>query len=402
MFTVYTINDTKTKHNLNTKLNTPKKSHIFSNINSSPIKIEEKPTSSSNSFSINTNNSSDFGKGITNFLQNEKTFINISQKNDFLSKKTKFHIDFIDKQKEIKKNFNENNTTTNKKKKKNKIITSNSEGDINEGRWEPDEHMRFIEAINIYGNEWKEVQKYVATRSSNQVRSHAQKFFLKLKNFKDPTLGIDFTLNNIKNLSEIINAIKDFEKENKCVNILLILSKKLSERNCKNNNNIFLNKNNDNDVLIKNNKIIIKNEYPNENNNNNNNNTHKEFVVKNENKIKSDNNNISKKYKKIVKFNKRKINKNIKLKESKLDNKNEFIIKDEKNENKDNIFNRVKTDEHYFENDNDNYKNYFLGDYANDNINQLDCETNSHFNFSFSNCLKESNTISIINRNYFC
>ena len=399
MFTVYTINDTKAKLNTNHKFNTPKKSHIFTNINSSPIKMDEKPTSSSNNFSINTNNSSDFGKGITNFLPNEKPLMNTSQKNDFLSKKTKFHIDFIDKQKEIKHKLNENNTTKNKKKKKNKIISNDSEEDINEGRWGPDEHMRFIEAINIYGNEWKEVQKYVATRSSNQVRSHAQKFFLKLKNFKDPTLGIDFTVNNIKNLSEIINAIKEYEKENKCVNILLILSKKLSERICKNNNNNFLNKNNDNDVLIKNNKIIIKNEYSNENRNNN---THKEFIVTNEDIIKSETNNISKKYKKFVKLNKRKINKNIKLKESKSENKNEFIIKEEKNENKDNIITRVKTDENYFENDNDNYKNYFLCDYAHDSINQLDCETNNHFTFSFSNCLKESNTISIINRNYFC
>ena len=396
MFTVYTINEKKTKQNSNYKFNTPKKTSIFTYINSSPIKIDEKPTLFSNSFSINTNNSSDFGKGINNFLQNEKTFINTSQKKDFLSKKTKFHIDFIDKQKENEQNFDENNTTRNKKNKKNKIISTNIEEDINEGRWESDEHMRFIEAINIYGNEWKEVQKYVATRSSNQVRSHAQKFFLKLKNFKDPTLGIDFSINNIKNLSGIINAIKEFEKENKCVNILLLLSKKLSERNCKNNNNNFLNKNNDNDVFIKDNKIIIKNEYSNENNNNSN---HKEFIVKNEAIINSDINKASKKFKKIVKFNKRKINKNLKLKESKLENKNEFIIKCE---NIDNIFSGVKTEEHYFDNDNDNYKNHFLGDYAHDTINQLDCETNNHFNHSFSNFLKESNTISVINRNYFC
>ena len=399
MFTVYKIKDTKTKQHINIKLNTTKKSNIFTNINSSPMKSEEKPTSSSNSFSINTNNSSDSGKGITNFLQNEKTFANTSQKNEFLSKKTKFHIDFVDKPKQIIKNLNENNTTTNKKKKKNKIITTNSEEDINEGRWEPDEHIRFIEAINKFGNEWKEVQKYVGTRSSNQVRSHAQKFFLKLKNFKDPTLGIDFTVNNIKNLSEIIYAIKEFEKENKCVNMLSVLSKKLSERNLKSNNNSFLNKNYDDDVFIKNNKIIIKNEYVNENINNN---IHTEFIIKNEDIIKSDSNNTPKKIKKIVKFYKRKINKNIKLKENEIENKNENIINDEKNENKDkeNIYNKIKYDEHYF--DYDNNKNYCLGDYTYDNLNQLECETNNQLLLPFPNCIKESNTISIMNRNYYC
>ena len=399
MFTVYKIKDTKTKQHINIKLNTTKKSNIFTNINSSPMKSEEKPTSSSNSFSINTNNSSDSGKGITNFLQNEKTFTNTPQKNEFLSKKTKFHIDFVDKPKQIIKNINENNTTTNKKKKKNKIITTNSEEDINEGRWEPDEHIRFIEAINKFGNEWKEVQKYVGTRSSNQVRSHAQKFFLKLKNFKDPTLGIDFTVNNIKNLSEIIYAIKEFEKENKCVNMLSVLSKKLSERNLKSNNNSFLNKNYDDDVFIKNNKIIIKNEYVNENINNN---IHTEFIIKNEDIIKSDSNNTPKKIKKIVKFYKRKINKNIKLKENEIENKNENIINDEKNENKDkeNIYNKIKYDEHYF--DYDNNKNYCLGDYTYDNLTQLECETNNQLLLPFPNCIKESNTISIMNRNYYC
>ena len=36
-------------------------------------------------------------------------------------------------------------------------------------------------AIMQYGKDWKKVQQYVATRSSSQVRSHAQKFFKKLQ-----------------------------------------------------------------------------------------------------------------------------------------------------------------------------------------------------------------------------
>jgi hypothetical protein len=32
-----------------------------------------------------------------------------------------------------------------------------------------------------YGKDWKKVEQYVATRSSSQVRSHAQKFFNKLQ-----------------------------------------------------------------------------------------------------------------------------------------------------------------------------------------------------------------------------
>jgi SHAQKYF class myb-like DNA-binding protein len=62
---------------------------------------------------------------------------------------------------------------------------SNSEGsndgDVKNGRWTEEEHVKFIEAIFIYGNEWKKVQNYLKTRTSSQARSHAQKFFLKLR-----------------------------------------------------------------------------------------------------------------------------------------------------------------------------------------------------------------------------
>jgi len=51
----------------------------------------------------------------------------------------------------------------------------------NQGRWLPEEHSKFLEAMYLYGNEWKKVQEYIGTRSSTQARSHAQKFFIRLK-----------------------------------------------------------------------------------------------------------------------------------------------------------------------------------------------------------------------------
>ena len=52
---------------------------------------------------------------------------------------------------------------------------------LNSGRWKPNEHDKFLEAIIIYGNDWKLVQKCIKSRSSTQARSHAQKFLLKLR-----------------------------------------------------------------------------------------------------------------------------------------------------------------------------------------------------------------------------
>jgi len=49
------------------------------------------------------------------------------------------------------------------------------------GRWTKEEHQRFIDAIKLHGKNWKKVEEYIGTRSGPQVRSHAQKFFLKLE-----------------------------------------------------------------------------------------------------------------------------------------------------------------------------------------------------------------------------
>ena len=51
----------------------------------------------------------------------------------------------------------------------------------NNGRWSKDEQLRFAEAVLNYGNDWKNIQNHVSSRNITQVRSHAQKFLMKLK-----------------------------------------------------------------------------------------------------------------------------------------------------------------------------------------------------------------------------
>ena len=62
---------------------------------------------------------------------------------------------------------------------------NNKDNGVNEGRWSYEEHIKFIEGIIQFGKNWKNVQKYVGSRTSAQARSHAQKFFLKLKTMKN-------------------------------------------------------------------------------------------------------------------------------------------------------------------------------------------------------------------------
>ena len=69
------------------------------------------------------------------------------------------------------------------------------------GRWTKDEHFRFLEALKLFGKEWKRVQQHVGTRSSTQARSHAQKFFVKLEK-KGKTLDQFLETLDLKNLEQ--------------------------------------------------------------------------------------------------------------------------------------------------------------------------------------------------------
>ena len=103
---------------------------------------------------------------------------------------------------------------------KGKLRKTNSNIKYACGRWKEDEHKRFIEAIIKYGNDWKQVQKCVRTRSSTQARSHAQKFFVKIKKAKILKFNLDLTKNSIKMLHDIMMEMpsEDYKKMIKALN----------------------------------------------------------------------------------------------------------------------------------------------------------------------------------------
>ena len=94
------------------------------------------------------------------------------------------------------------NDGQNNSSKENENISNSNLNEFHSGRWTNEEHNKFIEGILKYGNEWKKVQNIIKTRSSTQARSHAQKFFLRLKKIVNQE-----TLNNKdKLLNYIINS----------------------------------------------------------------------------------------------------------------------------------------------------------------------------------------------------
>lgn len=49
------------------------------------------------------------------------------------------------------------------------------------GRWTEAEHIRFLEGLRLYSKDWRAIEEYIGTRTCSQIRSHAQKFFLRLQ-----------------------------------------------------------------------------------------------------------------------------------------------------------------------------------------------------------------------------
>jgi SHAQKYF class myb-like DNA-binding protein len=252
MFVVTSVNALKTQKKQKKHLNKETNLDFFS-----PNIFESKQNVSNYDNSIQVNSSSDSTKGgfQTSFISEQnisEKIQEIQNKNEFIEKKHKY---FQIINKENMHNLNEKKRVIKLKKIIKKINNNNILEEnkiINEGRWNEEENLRFLEAIYNYGNNWKEVKRYICTRTINQVRSHAQKFMLKLKTFKDSTIGIDFTTKLINKLSDIVDVIKSSEKNNKNSNILLSLSQKLSDKNFKNGRNSRINEQND---RIKNNYL---------------------------------------------------------------------------------------------------------------------------------------------------
>ena len=156
-------------------------------------------------------------------MTNNKNVINFQNETPLLSQR----------EQEIK---NEN-TAENENKIKNE-----NEDEITgqNGRWDKNEHLRFLGGCLQYGNNWKKVETFVKTRNSTQIRSHAQKYLKKLEkkyftNSNNTTNNINLCLNEESLTQDNVNnnnSLKIQEMPNK-INI----EKNITQENNSNNKN---------------------------------------------------------------------------------------------------------------------------------------------------------------------
>ena len=149
------------------------------------------------------------------------------------------------------------------------------------GRWTLKEHIKYLQAIDRYGLNWKKIKKVIKTRTSNQIRSHSQKFYKKIKQCKDEDLGIDFTLDSIHNMKDVIKHIRSVNDEFDVVNVLLYMSEKCYTKNKTSNKLVEIEKElNINNLFNDNAKNVNIKNYMNEDKKEKNKEINEEMIIK--------------------------------------------------------------------------------------------------------------------------
>lgn len=62
---------------------------------------------------------------------------------------------------------------------------------LKSGKWSSGEHARFLQAMRIFGNSWKHVYLYIGSRSIAQIRSHAQKYYGRMRSLEKKRIKND-------------------------------------------------------------------------------------------------------------------------------------------------------------------------------------------------------------------
>lgn len=115
------------------------------------------------------------------------------------------------------------------KKKAKKGQTNNKNSFESNGRWTQAERIKFAHSILKYGTNWKKFKNIITTRNLIQIKSHSQKFLIKLKRNEDIIKrGIKLDeLNWVQSFKVLKENFNDFE----LLNILISIESELGDNN---------------------------------------------------------------------------------------------------------------------------------------------------------------------------
>ncbi len=85
------------------------------------------------------------------------------------------------------------------------------------GKWSDEKHNLFIKGVLQYGNNWKKLSTLIITRTAPQIRTHAQKFIIKLSQLN----GISFVNKDKALLNTKLNKI--FSNNQDVANVFYLL-----------------------------------------------------------------------------------------------------------------------------------------------------------------------------------
>jgi len=97
-----------------------------------------------------------------------------------------------------------------------------------DGRWTTEEHEAFLRGMAMYGRRWTKVADVVGTRTTVQVRSHAQKWEIKMAKEQKAKAANDVVVNDLGSLSslqtsfppQMLSGMNKTQPHTKCDNSL--------------------------------------------------------------------------------------------------------------------------------------------------------------------------------------
>ena len=114
-------------------------------------------------------------------------------------------------------------------KKKTQREEKSVDNPISNGRWSREERIQFAQCLWKFGTNWSKIIGIITTRDNIQIRSHAQKFLVKLKS-NEEIIKKQLKLNNL-NWAKTFKIIKENFNDEELLSLLISVESELGDNN---------------------------------------------------------------------------------------------------------------------------------------------------------------------------